>query len=377
MHSIHELLEIAIKCQASDLILKAGAAPALRIDGRLNRLDLRIMTPELISEFAQETLFSAVRDRLVRFPDTIDAGADAETVEHRMQELQRGRELNVAFSIGHTVRVRAHLFLERCQIGIMLRVLPQHPPTLDQLGLPAIFRQVARSPRGLAIIGGPPGMGKTTTLAATVEEINSHRQTGIVTIEDPIEYLFTDRQSVIHQRQPGQDTTSFATALAGIARQANDVVVIGELRDLETTEAAIRLATQGCLVLTTLQGGTITDALSEIVGRFVPATRTAYCQMLADALLCVTAQVLVPCTHRSGRVAATEVLTNSPAVKARLRQGESWDYGPFIRESAHLGMNTLNQALEHLCRSEAITRETAAQYTGDPAELAQLLLLPR
>jgi twitching motility protein PilT len=373
MHSIHELLDTAIEQQASDLILKTGVSPMIRVDGRLSRLDQAELSAETVHQFALEALCSADRDRLVRRPDALDADEATEAIENRMRQLQQGREQNVAFNIGRAVRVRAHLYLERCQIGAALRLLPRHVPTPDQLGLPEVCKRLVQAPRGLVILGGPPGMGKTTSLAALIDAINSERQASIVTLEAPIEYLHSDRQSIIQQRELGQDTESLSTALAGIAREGADVAILGELWDAETTEAAVRLAARGCLVLTTLQAGSITDALSQIIGRFPAATRPALCQMLSDALLGVTMQVLIPCSRGSGRVAATEVLTNSSEVRSRLRQGESWDFGPFIRAGADQGMNTLNQALEHLCRTDAISCETAAQYTRDPAELTQLL----
>jgi len=373
MHSIHEILEIAINRQASDLILKAGSIPSIRINGGLSKLDLPIMTADGIHQFALEVLFSAARDRLIRLPDSDEIGADTERIETEMHALRQGRELNAGFSVGHLVRIRAHLFLEHGAICIALRLLLWRAPTLDMLGLPQVYKRLVQQPRGLIVVSSPAGMGKTTTLAALVNEIDRRGELCVITLEDPVEYLFAECQSIIHQRELGQDTASFASALTSLARQNPDVVVIGDLKDEEHTEAAVRLATRGALVLATLQAGSITDAVSEIIGRFAPATRTACCHMLAESLLAVTTQMLVPCSEHSGRVAATEVLTNSQAVKARLRQGESWDFAPFIREGAEQGMNTMNQALEHLCRSEAISCETAVEFARDPAELTQLL----
>jgi twitching motility protein PilT len=372
MHSVHELLAIAIQSGASDLLLKAGSSPFIRVDGAMRKLELPILTAESLHEFALEVLFSVGRDWMLRRAAIHDS-SEPDITDTSMRELRAGHEIDVAFSIQNAARVRAHLFLERCSIGIAMRLLPCAPPTLEQLGAPQVFEKIIDQREGLVIISGPAGAGKTTTLAALVDEINRRRQANIVTIENPIEYVFPDRQSMIHQREPGADTKSIASALAVVGRISPDVVMIDALRDTETIEAAVNLAIKGCLVLTTLHAGSISDAVNYIISSFPPNKKVVNRHLFSDALLCLSAQRLLPRDCGPGRVPAMEVLMGAPSARDGIRNGEWCDIYPCIREGSHLGMNTMNQALEHLCRSKAISRETAIQYTNDPTELANLL----
>jgi twitching motility protein PilT len=232
---------------------------------------------------------------------------------------------------------------------------------------------MALEPQGLIIITGPTGSGKTTTMAALIEEINRNKNAHLFTIEDPIEYIFKDKQSVIQQREVGTDTENFATALRSVTRQTPDVIAIGELRDRETMDVAMTAAEIGHLVITTLHTTSAAATVDRIVNSFPEHLKKQTCQQLAASLLCVTSQRLVQRAGGAGRVPAVEVMTNAPRIKKTLDDGDTTDLYACLREGAHFGMNTMNQALEKLVLSKAISVETAIQYAGNPAELRQML----
>lgn len=373
MKSIHELLEMAIKARASDLMIKAGAAPAIRVDGGMRTTDAPILAPEQTRELAYEIMFSASRDALLQYPDSHCLGFDMEDTEARMKELEQKEELDLVFTIPGQARVRANLFLERSTVGAALRIFPLHPYTIDELELPPLLKKMAMEPQGLIIITGPTGCGKTTTMAALIEEINRSKPANIFTIEEPIEYIFTDKKSVIHQREIGTDTRSFASALRSVTRQSPDVIAIGELRDRETMDVAMTAAEIGHLVITTLHTTSAAATVDRIVNSFPQHLKAQVCQQLSASLLCVTSQRLVHRANGAGRLPAVEVMTASPMVKKLLDEGQTSEIGGCIRDGSHFGMNTINQALERLYQAQAITFEEALLYAGNQAELRQML----
>lgn len=373
MHSIHDLLEIAIKWKASDLVIKAGAVPALRVDGRMQLTDLPVMSAEATRELAYEIMLSSARDTLLMDPTSDDLDAEMDDPAERMKELEKQQEIDLVFTIPSLARVRANLFMQRGTVGASLRIIPLHPFTIDQLILPPILKKLVLEPQGLIIITGPTGSGKTTTLAALIEEINRHKYANIFTIEEPIEYLFQDHKSVVHQREVGLDTQSFEAALRSVTRQSPDVIAIGELRDKETMDVAMTAAEIGHLVITTLHTTSAAATVDRIVNSFPQHMKRQICQQLSASLLCVTSQRLVQRSNGQGRIAAVEVMTASPTVKKQLEEGDTADLYNCIREGGHFGMNTMNQALEKLVHAKLITPEAAIQYAGNPAELRQML----
>jgi twitching motility protein PilT len=373
MKSIHELLEVAIKSRASDLIIKAGTAPAIRVDGRMQATDLPIISQETTRELAYEIMFSASRDALLQHSHSQSAGVDMEDADEHMRELEQKQELDMVFTIPGLVRVRANLFLERNTVGMVLRIIPLHPYTIDQLTLPSLLKKMALEPQGLIIITGPTGSGKTTTMAALIEEINLNKPANIFTIEDPIEYVFADKHSCIHQREVGQDTRSFASALRSVTRQSPDVIAIGELRDRETMDVAMTAAEIGHLVITTLHTTSAAATVDRIVNSFPEHLKQQVCQQLGASLLCVTSQRLVHRANGSGRLPAVEMMTASPMVKKLLDEGQTGDLYASIRDGGHFGMNTMNQALEKLHQAHTITYEEAVMFAGNQAELRQML----
>lgn len=373
MPSIHDLLEVAISKKASDLVIKAGAVPALRIDGRMTLTDLSVISPEATRELAYEVIFSASRDALLQYPNSRGIGIDLEDADTRMKELEHKQELDLVFTIPSLARVRANLFMERGTVGATLRIIPLHPHSLDQLGLPPILKRIALEPQGLVIITGPTGSGKTTTLAAFIEEINRNKHANIFTIEEPIEYVFEDKKSVIHQREVGLDTLTFQTALHSVTRQTPDVIAIGELRDRETMEVAMTAAEIGHLVITTLHTTSAAATVDRIVNSFPQHMKRQVCQQLASSLLCVTSQRLTNRINGPGRIPAVEIMTVSPTIRKQLEEGETGDLYAHIRDGGHFGMNTMNQALEKLVQGKLITQDEAFQYAGNHAELKQML----
>ena len=373
MLSIHDLLEVALRHKASDLVIKAGAAPALRVDGKMMLTDLAVMLPEQTRELAYEIMFSASRDVLLQYPDAKDCDAEADSADEKMKTLESKAELDMVFTIPNMARVRANLFLQRGTVGASLRLIPLHPQTIEDLGLPAILKKTALEPQGLVIITGPTGSGKTTTMAALLEEINRHKHSNIFTVEEPIEYVFKDKKSVVHQREVGLYTRSFAAALRSVTRQSPDVIAIGELRDREAMEVAMTAAEIGHLVVTTLHTTSAAATVDRIVNSFPEHLKQKVCQQLGASLLCVTSQRLVRKAQGAGRVPAVEVMMASPTVKKQLEDGETGDLYASIRDGSHFGMNTMNQALEKLHQAKVITYEDAIQFAGNPAELRQML----
>ncbi len=378
MKSIHDLLEIALRQRASDLVLKAGSPPIMRVDGQMEAMDLPELRARDTREFARGIIYSAARDRLLsqdgfegdKEPDDDGIEADA---DEKLKQLDAAQEMDIVFSIPNLARVRTNLFVQRGAVGAVLRIIPLHPFTVEQLRLPAVLKDIAQQPQGLIIVTGPTGSGKTTTMAAIIEEINRQRACNIFTIEDPIEYVYTDKKSVIHQREVGSDTRSFAAALRGVTRQSPDVIAIGEMRDTETMDVAMTASEIGHLVITTLHTVSASATVDRIINSFPSHLRRQVSAQLAASLLCVTSQRLVPRTTGKGRIPAVEVLTASPTVRKQIEDGETSDLPATLRDGGHYGMNTMNQALEKLVQDKLVTVKDALQFAGNQTELKQML----
>ncbi|MBC8103538.1 MAG: PilT/PilU family type 4a pilus ATPase [Cytophagales bacterium] len=375
MTSIHELLEVALKNRASDLILKAEASPALRVDGRIiSRPELGILSPSDTHEIGMSILYSASRDNLIRYGEGVLEDSLYPSAEDQMKRLQEQNEIDAVFTVSGLVRVRANLFLQRGAVGAALRIIPLRPYSIDQLMLPKVLKEIAMQPQGLVLATGPTGSGKSTTLAALVDHIATNRRANIVTIEDPIEYVFEDRDSVVNQREIGQDTKSFGSALRSALRQSPDVIMIGEMRDVETMRAALSAAEIGHLVISTLHTVSAVGTIDRILNAFPPHERDQVRDQLADTLSCVVSQRLVQRANGVGRVPAVEVMTGSPSIKKQIADNESGgELYNTIREGAHYGMISLNQALQQQVASGMITQDDALNATSNATELRQLL----
>ena len=374
MKSIHDLLEVALKRRASDLLIKAGSPPSLRIDGQMEVTDLPCLTPEDSRELAYSVIDSSRRDRLLGLCETdVDPSVEIEDAERVIARLRDSDEVDLVFTIPRMVRVRANLFLQRGTIGAALRIIPLNPYSVDQLGLPPVLKEMALLPQGLIVITGPTGSGKTTTMAALVEEINRQRKANIFTIEEPIEYVFTDKESVIHQREIGYDTRSYESALRSVMRQTPDVLVIGELRDEATMDVAMTASEIGHLVITTLHTVSAAATVDRIINSFPRHLKGQVSAQLAASLVCVTSQRLLRRADGRGRLPAVEVMTNSPTIRKEIEEGNTGELYASIRDGQHFGMNTMNQALAKLHQDKKITYEEAVQYAGNATELKQML----
>jgi len=374
MKSIHELLEIAIDKNASDLVIKAGSLPSMRVDGQLQFIGNKNLSAEDAEDLIHSIIYSSIRDYLLQIGTSASKFSGEELVEKKANTLRDMEEIDLVFTIDGLARVRANLFLQRNSVGAALRIIPLAPLAIEELNLPPILRDWASQPNGLVIVTGPTGSGKSTTVAAMAEHINSTRQCHVVTIEDPIEHVFQNKLSIINQREVGSDTKSFASALRAVLRQTPDVIVIGEMRDAETMRIAITAGEVGHLVITTLHTTSAAATVDRMLNSFPADERKQVAAELAGSLVGISSQRLVLRADGPGRLPAVEIMTASPTIKKLIEDLNTGDLYAAIREGQHFGMNTMNQALERLCQAKAITSDEAILHTGlNVMELRQML----
>lgn len=380
MKDIHGLLEIAIRHKASDVVIKAGSAPALRVFGKIVRTDQPPLTASDTHELVSNIIACAGRDYLLQrrsqANELIAGGAEDEDIlstEACLKRLEDGEEIDLSFTVPKLVRVRANLYLQRGTLGAALRIIPLKPLSFEELSLPPVLKELSLQPQGLVLVTGPTGSGKSTTLAAMIEYINNTRPCNIVTIEDPIEYIFTDHHSIINQREIGTDTRSFATALTSVLRQTPDVIMIGEMRDVETMSVAMAAAEVGHLVLSTLHTTSAANAVERIISSFPPHERQQVQIQLGTILQGVITEKLITRADGRGRIPAVEVMIASPTVRKQIEDGTPDQLYNSIREGQHYGMNTMNQALAVLHQRGLITDEDALANSGNYTEMKQML----
>lgn len=347
---IEILLEEVIKKKASDLHLQVGLPPMLRVDGAL----ISVSGADLLTEEAVESLIFAILD------------------DDQKQILLKDKEFDFSFAFGDLGRFRVNAFHERGNLAAALRLIPNEILTTDQLGLPQIVQKFADYPRGLVLVTGPTGSGKSTTLAALIHKINSERATHIVTIEDPIEFTHKSIKSVIAQREVHYDTYSFSAALRSTLRQDPDVVLIGEMRDLETIAAAITIAETGHLVFATLHTNSASQSIDRMIDVFPPHQQSQIRAQLANILVAICAQRLVP-TIGGGRIAAAEILVATPAVRNIIREGKSHQLEAVIQTGSEHGMQSMDKTLVNLIHNGTITYDEARMVAVDIEELDRLM----
>jgi twitching motility protein PilT len=345
-------LEYLSARQGSDLHVKVGSPPMIRVDGDLEPI------PEA--------------DSLVP-ADTEAAVAEILNDRSRFEDLQREGELDFGFSVAGLARFRVNVFQQRGSMSIVCRRIPYGVTTIEELGLPEVVRSIAEEPRGIVIVTGTTGSGKSTTLAAMVDHINRNAARHIVTIEDPIEFLHSDNRSIINQREIGTDTGSFDRALRRVLRQDPDVILIGEMRDEETVATALSAAETGHLVFSTLHTADAAETINRIIDFFPPHQQGQVRAMLASTLRGVISQRLVPAAA-GGRVAALEVLRATGRIRdAILDTGAVGELTQIIAEGSYYGMQTFDQALFEFVRSERVTREAALAACSSPQDFKLLL----
>jgi twitching motility protein PilT len=345
--ALRAALEEMVRAGASDLHLKVGRPPVLRIGGEL-----------------RESPLPALR------PDDLKRCVEQLTAPEQREQLAARREMDFAVGVQGLGRFRVNLFHQRGSIGLAVRAIPFEVPALDELGLPAILQDIAFSARGLVVVTGTTGSGKSTTLAAMIRFINERRPVNVVTIEDPIEFLHRDVRGYVSQREVGADTAGFPEALRHALRQDPDVIMVGEVRDAETMEAVLKAANTGHLVLTTLHTTDAVQTLSRIFSFFSRHQHGEVRWLLAEVLRAVVSLRLIARERDAGRVPAAEVLVNTGAVAERIRAGDQIHTLPDLIAEGRLqyGMQTFDQALMELYRSGAVSLESAVQFASNPGE---------
>ncbi|MDO7906593.1 type IV pilus twitching motility protein PilT [Paenibacillus sp. JX-17] len=336
---IEQLLRSTWEAGASDLHISAGVPPMLRVDGALRPLDSSILRPEDTDHMA-EGLLGPVR-----------------TVKFR-----EAGELDFSHSLPGACRFRVNVYRERGETGIAARVIPSDIPSLEQLGMPRVLTRLAQRPHGLILVTGPTGSGKSSTLAAVIDYINRNHNKHIVTLEDPIEFVHSHRSSLIHQREIGSDTASFADGLRAALRQDPDVILVGEMRDLETISAAVTAAETGHLVLATLHTTNAPQSVDRIIDAFPAHQQEQIRTQLAAVLVAVVSQRLFPRSHGSGRVCTAEVLVNNPAVANLIRSGKNHQILNVMQTGRALGMQTMEMAIREQLQQGTIDAAAARLY---------------
>ncbi len=347
---IENLLEEVVKRKASDLHLQVGLAPMIRVDGKLSAISGQpILTEELV-----EHLVYSILD------------------EDQKQVLLKDKEFDFSFAFGDLGRFRVNAFHERGNMAASLRLIPNALLSIEQLGLPNVVNSFADYPRGLVLVTGPTGSGKSTTLAALVDKINNERAEHIITIEDPIEFTHQSKKSVVVQREVHYDTYSFSAALRSSLRQDPDVVLIGEMRDLETISAAITIAETGHLVFATLHTNSAAQSIDRMIDVFPPHQQPQVRAQLSNMLMAICSQRLVPIIG-GGRVAASEILIATPAVRNIIREGKSHQLDAVIQTGSDKGMQSMDRTLVSLIKAGTITYDDAKTFAVDLEEFERLM----
>src|SRR5216684_6405604 len=348
--TMHDLLQIMIDRGASDLHITTSTYPQIRVSGKLVQLtEFETLTPQDTQRLAYSVLN-----------------------EGQKQKFEEENELDLSFGIQGLARFRCNVFRQRGAVGAAIRVIPHKIRSFDELGLPPIVQQLADRPKGLVLVTGPTGSGKSTTLAAMIDKINNERHEHIMTIEDPIEFVHPHKSCLVNQREVFSDTSSFQRALKSILRQDPDVVLVGEMRDLETIAAALTIAETGHLTFGTLHTNSCAQTMNRIIDVFPTAQQSQVRSQLALVLEGVLSQTLIP-KIGGGRVMSLEIMTATPAIRNLIREEKVHQIYSSIQSGSKYGMQTMNQSLSDLVKRHLITREDALNRSTLIEELLQLL----
>ena len=350
MVTLRQLLDDLVQRKGSDLHITAGVPPELRIDGLLTPSEHDVLTPEATAALA----YSVMSDE-------------------QRKKFETTRELDFSFGIKGLSRFRANVYLQRGVVTMAIRQIPYEIMSFEALGLPQLVRDFTNRTKGLVLVTGPTGSGKSTTLASMLDRINDTRQAHIITIEDPIEYIHHHKKCIVNQREIGADTGSFPTALKYVLRQDPDIILIGEMRDLETIEAALIIAETGHLVFATLHTNSTYEAINRIVDVFPAEQQRQVHTQLAFTLLGVVTQQLVPRSYAPGRVMVAEVLVCTAAIRAVIREGKTHQVYSLMQAGQKFGMQTMNQGLLQAVLEKAISPERALECSSDRNEMETMM----
>lgn len=346
---IETLLEECIRLKASDLHLQVGLPPILRVDGSLRPV---AGMPDLTGEVIEKLIFATLDDEQEKI-------------------LIKDKEFDYSFAFGDLGRFRVNAFHEKGNLAAAFRLIPTQIKSIDELGMPAVVSSFAEYPRGLVLVTGPTGSGKSTTLAALVDKINRDKSKHIITIEDPIEFTHKSKRSVVAQREVHYDTFSFSAALRSALREDPDVVLIGEMRDLETISSAITIAETGHLVLATLHTNSAAQSIDRMIDVFPPHQQPQVRSQLSNILQAICSQRLVPAIG-GGRVVAAEILIANPAVRSIIREGKTHQLDTVIQTGLDQGMQTMDRTLVKLMQTGVISYDQAREYAVDVTEFERL-----
>jgi twitching motility protein PilT len=346
-----ELVRIGTEKKASDIHITVGIPPSYRINGELVHIGEHNLKPADTLELVKQAL-----------------------TEKQFKELEEIGELDFSYATEGIGRFRVNAYKQRGSYAMALRIIPLSIPTMDSLGLPPVFHELSKLKRGLILVTGPTGSGKSTTLASMIDQINRERNSHIITLEDPLEYLHRHNKSIVNQREIGIDSSSFENALRGALRQDPDVILVGEMRDLETISIAITAAETGHLVLSTLHTNGAAKTIDRVIDVFPPHQQQQIRVQLASVLQAVISQQLLPKKDGNGRVAAHEILIASPAVRNLIREGKTHQLNTAIQTGANLKMQTMDSALVNLYIKGLIRKEVALIQAFNQEEMKKILM---
>ena len=349
MYLLKDLIVKTIESEASDLHLSVGIPPTIRVNGKLKHIGTEILDKSKLQEFSREILGK------------------------NFEEYRESGEYDLSYELAETGRFRVNVYRQKGNDAIALRVIPLKVPTLDDLKHPRIFKELIKKRRGLILVTGPTGSGKSTTLASMVNEINNTKDAHIVTLEDPIEYVHNHKVSMVNQREIGQDTKSFANALRAVLREDPDVILVGEMRDPETIAIAITAAETGHLVFSTLHTIGAAKTIDRIIDVFPPHQQQQIRTQLSSVLQGIISQQLIEKIDGSGRVAALEIMTITPGIQNLIREGKSHQIESSIQTGSKYGMRTMDMALADLYKSMIISKESAVDYSVDEEILKRMI----